>query len=312
MNIQKQIAMKTRLVLFTLLASFLLVPGTMVAQKNKSPKKDIAIQLYSVRDLIGSYVGQTGGYDNDYTKVLKEIAEMGYTAVEAAGYNDGKFYNRTPQEFKKDVESVGLKVLSSHCTKPLSAEELASGDFTESLKWWDIAIKAHKNAGMTYLVTPWLDVPKTVKDLKTYCDYYNEIGKRCKAQGITYGYHNHAHEFLKVEDKVVMMDYMIENTNPEYVFIEMDVYWVVIGKASPVDYFKKYPGRFKVLHIKDHREIGQSGMVGFDAIFNSAETAGVNHIVVEVEKYSTTVEEGIKQSIDYLLKAPFVKASYSK
>lgn len=304
--------MKTRLLFAVILAIILIAPGSAMAQKGTKTKKDIAIQLYSVRDRIGSYVNQTGKYDTDYSGILKELSQMGYTAIEAAGYNEGKFYNRTPQEFKKDVEAAGLKVLSSHCTKPLSAGELASGDFTESLAWWDIAIKAHKEAGMTYIVTPWLDVPQTVKDLKTYCDYYNEIGKRCKANGLKYGYHNHAHEFQKVEDQVVMMDYMIENTNPEYVFIEMDVYWVVMGQNSPVDYFNKYPGRFTVLHIKDHREIGQSGMVGFDAIFKNAETAGVKHIVVEVEKYSTTIEESIQTSLDYLLDAPFVKTSYSK
>ena len=48
---------------------------------------------------------------------------MGYTGVEAANYNNGKFYDRTPQQFKKDVESAGLKVLSSHCTRQLSKEE---------------------------------------------------------------------------------------------------------------------------------------------------------------------------------------------
>lgn len=304
--------MKTRLLSTIIFAIILVAPASVMAQKGSKLQKDIAIQLYSVRDRIGSYVNQTGKYDTDYSVILKELAQMGYTSVEAAGYNDGKFYNRTPQEFKKDVETAGLKVLSSHCTKPLSPEELASGDFTTSLIWWDIAIKAHKEAGMIYIVTPWLDVPQTVKDLKTYCDYYNEIGKRCKANGLKYGYHNHAHEFQKVEDQVVMMDYMIENTNPEYVFIEMDVYWVVMGHNSPVDYFNKYPGRFTVLHIKDHREIGQSGMVGFDAIFKNAETAGVKHIIVEVEKYSTSIEESIKTSLDYLLDAPFVKAGYNK
>jgi len=287
------------------------IPGTLWAQQKSATKKEVAIQLYSVRDRIGSYVGQTGGYENDYTAILKELAQMGYTAVEAAGYNEGKFYSRTPQEFKKDVEAAGLKVLSSHCTKPLTPEELASEDFTESMKWWDQCIAAHKAAGMTYIVTPWLDVPKTVKELRIYCDYYNEIGKKCKDNGLKYGYHNHAHEFQKVEDQVVMMDYMIEHTNPEYVFIEMDVYWVVMGQSSPVDYFNRYPGRFTVLHIKDQREIGQSGMVGFDAIFKNAETAGVKHIVVEVEKYSYDLEKSIKMSLDYLLEAPFVKASYN-
>ena len=62
-------------------------------------------------------------------------------------------------------------------------------------------------------------------------------------------------------------------------------------RNSPVDYFNKYPGRFKICHVKDHREIGQSGMVGFDAIFKNAKTAGVNYLVAEIEGYSMPVEE---------------------
>ena len=92
----------------------------------------------------------------------------------------------------------------------------------------------------------------------------------------------------------------------------MDVYWVVRGQSSPVEYFNKYPGRFKMLHIKDHREIGQSGMVGYDAIFRNAKTAGVQDIVAEIEHYTLPVMESIKQSIGYLLQSPFVPASYSK
>lgn len=296
--------MKIRIVLFTAIATLLFVSCTTMEKKCEIQKKDIAIQLYSIRSLIGNP-------ENNFSELLKDLSEMGYTAVEAAGYNNGEFYNLAPQDFKKEVELAGMKVLSSHCNKPLSEEELATGDYSESLKWWDITIQAHKEAGMSYIVKPWLDLPKTVKDLKTYCDYFNEIGKRCQTQGMKFGYHNHAQEFQKVEDQVVMLDYMLENTNPEYVFFELDVYWAVIGKVSPVDYFNKYPGRFEILHIKDQREIGQSGMVGFDAIFNNAETAGVNHIVVEVERYSGPVKESIKQSIDYLQNAPFVKASYS-
>lgn len=302
--------MRIKFILIALLAFMTVVPEMAWAQQKKTTrKKNIAVQLYSVRDLLkGTQTKEQ--YDN-YMKVLKNLSQMGYTAVEAANYNDGKFYGRTPEEFKKDVESAGMKVLSSHCGKQLTAEELASGNPDESLKWWDQCIAAHKAAGMKYIVTPWMDVPKTVKDLKTYCNYYNEIGKRCRANGMKYGYHNHAHEFQKVENDVVMLDYMLQNTNPEDVFFQMDVYWVVMGKSSPVDYFNKYPGRFKVLHIKDEREIGQSGMVGFDAIFKNAEKAGVKDIVVEVERYSTDVEKSVKMSIDYLLDAPFVKVNYN-
>ncbi|NDV65360.1 sugar phosphate isomerase/epimerase [Bacteroides sp. 224] len=300
--------MKTKNILVFLLLIAVLPIQNVAAQKKA--KKDIAIQLYSVRDLLKD-INKNGEASPNYTAILKKLSQMGYTGIEAANYNNGKFYNRTPEEFKKDIEGAGLKVLSSHCGKGLSAQELSSGNFTESLKWWDQCIAAHKAAGMKYIVTPSMETPKTLKDLKTYCDYYNEIGKRCKANGMEYGYHNHAFEYQKIENKV-MMDYMIENTNPEYVFFQMDVYWVVMGKCSPVDYFNKYPGRFKVLHVKDHREIGQSGMVGFDAIFNKAKTAGVKDLIVEVEKYSMEIEESIKVSLDYLLKAPFVKNSYSK
>lgn len=270
-------------------------------------KKDISIQLYSVRSLIGSF----GNAKNDYKPLLDTLAKMGYTSVEAASYSDGKFYGQDPAQFKADVEAAGMKVLSSHVNKHLTDNELKTGNFSESLKWWDACIAAHKAAGMTYLVMPYLGVPATVKDLQTYCDYFNAIGKKCLENGIRFGYHNHSHEFQKVEDKEVMYDYMIQHTDPQYVFFEMDVYWAVIGNASPVDYFKKYPGRFKVLHIKDEREIGQSGMVGFDAIFNNAGTAGVENIVVEVERYSyDDVARSIKESIEYLEAAPFVPASY--
>ena len=83
-----------------------------------------------------------------------------------------------------------------------------------------------------------------------------------------------------------MYDYMLENTDPDLVFFEMDVYWTVRGQKAPVDYFKKYPKRFRLLHIKDEKELGDSGMVGFDAIFKHAADAGMEYPVVEVERYS--------------------------
>ena len=91
----------------------------------------------------------------------------------------------------------------------------------------------------------------------------------------------------------------------------MDVYWAVRGQVSPVAYFKKYPGRFNLLHIKDDNELGQSGMVGFDAIFNNFATSGTKYPVVELEGCNApTILEGMKASIDYLLNADFVKPSY--
>lgn len=277
-------------------------------QNTAAPKKDMAVQLYSARDLIGS----PELYAENHVEVLKAIADMGYTGVEAANFKNGLFYGVTPEQFKADVEAAGMEVVASHTNRKLSAEELASGDLAEALAWWDEALPAHKAAGMRYVVCPSMTIPETLAGLKVTCDYFNEIGRKCKEAGMSFGFHNHAREFKKVED-VVIMDYMLQNTDPELVFFQMDVYWAVYGNASPAEYFNKYPGRWTVLHIKDKKEIGQSGMVGFDAVFGNAEVAGVEAFVVEVEGCRNEAAlEGIRVSADYLLKAPFVKASYGK
>lgn len=308
-NLPRQNEMRTIKLISAIAASCLAIScaqGGNGTKDTATEKKDIAVQLYSVRDLIGSF----GHNQSDYTVVLNALGKMGYTAVEAASYSDGKLYGKDPAQFKADVEAAGMKVLSSHIGRNLSAKELESGDFSESLAWWDGCIAAHKAAGMKYIVMPSMETPKTLKGLQTYCDYFNAIGRKCAEQGIAFGYHNHSFEFQKIEDQV-MYDYMLSHTDPAYVFFEMDVYWTVIADASPVEYFKKYPGRFKILHIKDEKEIGQSGMVGFDAIFNNTEVAGVESIVVEVERYSyEDVERSMKESIDYLEAAPFVPVSY--
>lgn len=290
-------------------SAFLLASCCSAEQKECCPaEKDMCIQLYSARDLIGN----AEKYAANHEQVLKALAEMGYTSVEAANFGDGKFYGVAPEQFKADVEAAGMKVLSSHTGRRLSAQELATGDISESLAWWDEALPAHKAAGMEYVVIPSIGKPATLKELQVICDYFNAVGKKCNEMGMKFGYHNHAYEMETVEDKI-MIEYMLENTDPALVFYQVDVYWAVYGHYSPADLFNKYPGRFTLLHIKDKKEIGQSGMVGFDAVFGNAEVAGIEGYVVEVEGCRNEAAlEGIRVSADYLRKAPFVKTSYGK
>lgn len=280
------------------------------ARKAAAPQKDICLQLYSVRDLLKD-VNKDGKASAEWTGLLSRLHKMGYTSTEAANYDQGRgtFYNRTPQQYRQDIEAAGMKVLSSHVAHNLSEQELASGDYSEALKWWKKCIADHKAAGMSYIVNPWIGKQKSLHDLDVYCKYLNDVGKMCKEAGLGFGYHNHNYEFEKIEDKV-MYDYMLEHTNPEYVFFQMDMYWTVRGASSPVEYFNRYPGRFKSFHCKDHREIGQSGMVGWDAIFRNAKTAGVQFIVAEIEQYTMPVEQSVAKSAQYLLRSRFVPASF--
>lgn len=277
----------------------IIVMAALMVAACKAPQpaqKDISIQLYSVRELLGN----PDLYAANHESVLKTLADMGYTSVEAANYGNGKLYGVAPEQFKADVEAAGLKVLSSHTTLNLTPEQLAAKDFSAAMPWWEECIAAHKAAGMKYIVVPSMRLPETLEDLKVWCDYFNAVGKLCKENGLLFGYHSHSFEFVKIEDQMAY-DFMVENTNPDYVFFEMDVYWAVYGRVSPVNYFKKYPGRFKVLHIKDYREVGQSGMVGFDAIFANAKLAGTKDIVVEMEGSTYgDILRTCQESVDYL------------
>lgn len=269
------------------------------AQKEK---KEIYLQLYSVRDDIKA----------DYEGTIAKVAEIGYTGVELAGYADGLFYGLTPAEFKKSIEDVGMEVLSSHIARPL-ADNPAETNWDEAWTWWDTAIQAHKEAGMKYIVFPWMKTPATLAELQAYCDYYNQIGEKCNAAGLRFGYHNHNFEFQEIEGEL-MYDYMLNHTDPAKVFFQMDVYWLGEGGKNPVDYFNSYPGRFELLHIKDELELGRSGKVDFENIYNNAETSGAKYMIVEVERYTEglTPLESIKESYDFLNDAPYVKVSYSK
>lgn len=284
------------------LCGLLVISACTQGQKTETATKgkDIYVQLYSVRDDIRS----------DYDATIAAVAEMGYTGVEAAGYNEGQFYGMSPADFKKSIEDVGMEVLSSHTSRPL-ADNPAETNWDETWAWWDTAIQAHEDAGMKYIVVPWMPTPTTLADLQAYCDYYNQIGERCNAAGLRLGYHNHNFEFTEVEGEL-MYDYMLENTDPDKVFFQMDVYWVIEGGHDPVAYFNKYPGRFELLHIKDETEIGKSGKVDFENIFNNVDESGAKYMIVEVERYTGTPLEGVKESYDYLNNATYYKESYSK
>src|SRR5690554_5263463 len=192
--------------------------------------KDIYLQLYSLRDDIKA----------DYTGTIAAAAEMGYTGVEAAGYNDGQFYGMSPADFKKSIEDAGMEVLSSHAGRPL-ADPVADTDWEVTWAWWDTAILAHKDAGMKYLVVAWIPTPTTLIDLEAYSHYFNDNEHMSNAAGLKLRSPNHAFEIEEIE-RNIMYDYMIQNTEPPKELYQTDVYPVRERGHDPVDYFNNYPG----------------------------------------------------------------------
>ena len=260
----------------------------------KAPQKDIGLQLWSVRNDMGK----------DPVATIEALGKMGYTFVEAAGYNDGKLYGMEPAEFKALLEKNGLTLLSSHTGLHLPEED----SWEEAMAWWDQCIDAHLAAGAKYIVKPSMDGKGygSLEDLKRYCDYFNAVGEKCNAKGIRFGYHNHDKEFEEV-DGIVRYDYMLQNTDPDKVMFQLDLYWIQVGGKDALAYFKEYPGRFESWHIKDEAEVGASGMMDFEPIFKAKKKAGAKNIIVEVERYNYTPLESVQKSLEFLLEADYVK-----
>jgi len=260
-------------------------------------KKDIGLQMYSLRDDL----------KKDVKGTIEKMGKIGYTSMEAASFDNGKFYGMEPEVFKALLETNGMKLVSSHTGANYTGDQ-ASWD--AAMIWWDMAIAAHKKAGCKYIVKPSMgDYPyKNLESLKKTCEYFDAIGEKCNAAGIRFGYHNHNKEFTKIIDAdELVYDYMVKNTDPKKVTFELDVYWIYKGGQNAVEYFNKYPKRFELLHIKDEKEIGASGLIDFKPIYDNRAKAGTKVCFVEVERYDFEPFVSVQKSFDFLNNASYVK-----
>ena len=273
--------------------------------------KKIGIQLYSVMSAMNA----------DPKGSIDKLADMGYNVFELVQWGGNpKVFGMEAAEFKAYCDSKGISVVSTHSS--LQEDPAKEAEVMEN---WRKLFAVQKAVGGKYFVIPSYRVNYTEAEVKKMADYFNRVGKIAKEEfGLMLGYHNHSQEYKTLEgtDKV-MWEYLVENTNPEYVFFELDVYWCTMGEKDPVEYLKKYADRIKMLHIKDEFVIGESGKINFEGIFKQFYKNGHKDFVVEIEtprelraqrgdaaaqqKTNDAMFEAAKKSAEYLQNAKFVK-----
>ena len=256
-------------------------------------KKTIGLQLYTVRDKIQQNLKST----------LEELAKIGYNSVEAAGYNvtDGTFYGMARKPFVELLNGLGMPMNSSHTVFELDSADKVIAEAAAS--------------GAKYIIYPYLaDQFRTNLDgWKAAAEKFNKMGEIARKNGIQFGYHNHAFEFTKVEDQMPY-DLLISQTDPSLVTFEMDLYWVTRGGQNPIDYFRKYPGRFQLWHVKDMVKTDDmffapvgTGRIDFAAIFAEKDTAGMKYFFVEQDSFKDLDPiKSVEISYNYLNQAKFV------
>ena len=238
----------------------------------------VGLQLYSLRDETAK----------DFPGTLRKVAEMGYKAVEFAGYGGMK-----PSELSALLKELGLEIYGSH----VGSEKLE--------KTLDQEIEMNLALGNRHLVCPYAPI-KTREDTLKLADFLNTCNEKIRAVGMNLGYHNHAHEFEK-DGGEYLLDILFTSVDPS-IFAEVDVFWVAYAGVDPIQYILKYPNRQPLIHLKelgasgkDNVEIGK-GTLDFSGIIKTAQALGTSRFVVEQEEYTIPPLESCKASLDALLK----------
>lgn len=259
---------------------------------HKSNAQAIGMQMGSMREM----------YKEGMPAVMARLHELGVTELEGGARRGDR------EEFKKLLKQYNMKLVATG----VGFDKLEHPDSIKKV------IENAKDLGATYVVCYWIPHDGdnfTFADMKKGVEVFNSAGKIFKENGLSLCYHAHGYEFREYEGgKGTMFEYMMDNTNPEYVNFQMDVFWMKNPGQDPVALLKKYPTRWKSLHLKDRR-IGTpdnlngrqdketnvvlgTGDVGIEEVMKTAVKLGIKHYFIEDE--SSRALEQVPQHIAFL------------
>jgi len=288
--------MKKTLAFFILALNWMLSPAETIAQKKGDPlfQAQLGIAAYTFRDQ----------WKNGVPETLDIIQKMGFKT-----YEGGAPQGVDPVEFKKMLNDRGISIPSTGTGfEQLESDPQAVADLAKAL-------------GASYVMCAWIPHAKgnfSKADADRAIKVFNDGGKVLAANGITFKYHVHGFEFQPY-GQGTLFDYLVENTNPKYVSLQMDVMWTHFGGGDPAGLLKKYGKRWVSLHLKDFRKGAPRDMTGgtgpendvplgqgeldFVAILKEVNKIGIKHLFIEDE--SEKELETLPVSIAYLKKLTY-------
>lgn len=239
--------------------------------------KPIGLQAYTFR----------GSWPNGIEATLDTIKSLGVTEMEG-----GPIKGMATEELRKQLDKRGIKMVS------------IGADYNELAKSADETIKNAKILGAKYVMVAWIPHDSkgfSLENAKKAVADFNKAGKTLKENGITLTYHNHGYEFVPYEDGT-LFDYIVKNTNPEYVSFEMDLLWTAFPGQDPAALLNKYGKRWKLMHLKDLKKgvVGNlsggtpttndvalgTGSIDIPAVLKAAKKVGIEHYFIEDESPS--------------------------
>jgi sugar phosphate isomerase/epimerase len=252
--------------------------------------------------------------EQDFEGAMRKLAEIGYREVEffgpypfsapAAhaswnavtafiGFSGSGYFGKEVHEVRAILDRYGLSSPSMHTDL-----------VTLQTRMPELAEAAHV-LGQRYAIIPALGAQPSLDAYRRAADTFNEIGASAAQHGIRFAYHNHGYGLQPLEGKIPF-DLLLEATDPALVDFQMDIYWTTAGGADPVAYLDAWPGRFRLMHVKDMAEHVRfsgdgsdpqqwfalfpyltdagSGVLDLKAILSHAQASGVQHFYVERDR----------------------------
>jgi sugar phosphate isomerase/epimerase len=281
----------TRRGFLSLAAAQLAAAGLLKAAQGRSIER-LGVQLYTVRDMMAK----------DFEGTLAQVAALGYKEVEFAGY-----YKQSPQNVKAVLSRHGLTSPSTHI------------DYASLGEGFPAVVEASATIGHRYIVNPFLDeeTRKQPDVWKRVAATFNRAGEISKKAQIQFAYHNHHFEFVPVNG-TMPYEVLLKECDPELVKMELDLCWITVARQDPLAYFKRYPGRFPLVHVKGLKklpdgpapapfdqaipnitDVGAADIIDWKRIFAASEQAGIRHYFVEHDQPPSPLDS-LQTSARYL------------
>jgi sugar phosphate isomerase/epimerase len=235
---------------------------------HRVPRDKISVQLYTLRNQLAI----------DLEASLDELAEIGYTRVEHAG-----FVGRTAAQFRAALDAAGLRATSGHVGIPQPFDASA----------WQQSLEDAAIVGNHFIVHPYFGGDATGQPIRDGAVYrafakdLNKAGKLARRAGLDFGYHNHHNEFTRQDGgSRTGYDILTSQTDPDLVHLEVDLFWAFRGAHDPVDLIHQHRGRIKQVHVKDLDTAASfadpgAGLIDFGRIFQHSAEAGLIEYIVE-------------------------------
>jgi sugar phosphate isomerase/epimerase len=242
-------------------------------------KKQLSAQLFSVRDYT----------QKDFFGALAELAEIGFTGVEFAGYGNIK-----AQSMKDQLDSLGLRAVSAHVGIEKLKDDL------------DRQIDYLVTLGAGHIVCPWASIDTVEKALE-HAKLFNHLGELCHQAGLTFSYHNHAHELIRDQGRYPL-DVLFENTDPLWLKQQPDLFWIATAGIDPLEYLTRNLSRCPTVHLKQienmqtRRNVNAGdGILDFHRIMDISSDI---EFIYEQEEYEYPSMECMRRSYQYIMRPP--------